>query len=267
MIAIFFIFGLIIGSFLNVIVYRLNIAETILGRSHCPSCKKMIHWLDNVPLISFILLKAKCRECQEKISWQYPLVELATGLIFALIGMNYFAFQDMSTWMVTAYFLGIASFLIVIFVYDYLYMEIPSLILWTGIFWTIAFKLYFDWIAQGGLAEGGIWNVSIYSGALAAIAAFTFFFLLVFASNEKWMGMGDAYLAIFLGLILGWPQILLALFLAFATGAICGIIMIVLKKKKLESQLPFAPFLVLGTMIAMFFYEPIASWYWGLFVF
>jgi leader peptidase (prepilin peptidase)/N-methyltransferase len=267
MIAIFFIFGLIMGSFLNVIVYRINIAENILGRSHCPTCKKTIRWYDNIPLLSFVLLRAKCRDCQESISWQYPLVEFFTGLLFMLAGWHYFVPSDSSTWPMTAYFLGIISFLIVIFAYDYLFMEIPGLMLWIGIFWTVAFNLYFDWINQGKLGDAGMLGGFVYSGVLAGVGAFIFFFLLVLVSREKWMGMGDAYLAIFLGLILGWPKILLALFLAFSIGAICGIILIALKKKELGSQVPFAPFLAFGTIITMFFYEPVISWYLKLFIY
>lgn len=265
MIAIFFVFGLIVGSFLNVVVYRLNIAESILGRSHCPNCKKTVRWYDNIPLISFILLKAKCRDCQENISWQYPIVEFATGLFFALVGMRYFIAQDPFSWAITAYFLGVASFLIIVFVYDYLYMEIPSLMLWTGIFWTVAFNLFFDWQRKSEISN--VLSLATYSGMLAALMAFLFFFSLVFVSKEKWMGMGDAYLVMFLGLVLGWPKIILALFLSFAIGAICGIILIALGKKQMQSQIPFAPFLIIGTVIAMFFYYPIVGWYSGLFYF
>jgi len=102
---------------------------------------------------------------------------------------------------------------------------------------------------------------------LAAVAGFLFFFTLVAVSRERWMGWGDALLTILLGLVLGWPQILLALFLAFATGAFYGIILIVLKKKKLKSQLPFAPFLVLGTLVSIFWAAPIVKWYLGIFIF
>jgi leader peptidase (prepilin peptidase) / N-methyltransferase len=263
---IFFIFGLLVGSFINVVVYRLNMAENLItDRSKCPHCKNLIRWYDNIPLISFILLKFRCRDCREKISFQYPLVEFFTGIIFALIGARYFSAADMSTWAATIYYLGISGALVAIFVYDFLYMEIPGLVLWPAVGWAIAFNLLLDW----NRAESGssIFNSLTYSGVLAAFAAFIFFFLMVAISKEKWMGMGDAYLAILLGLILGWPQIILALMLAFAIGAIFGIILILLKKKKMESQIPFAPFLVLGTLISLFFYVEITSWYFKLLLF
>jgi prepilin signal peptidase PulO-like enzyme (type II secretory pathway) len=140
-------------------------------------------------------------------------------------------------------------------------MEVPGLVLWPAIGWVIAFNLVFDW--NWSDSGTGILGSATYSGILAAFAAFIFFFLMVAISKEKWMGMGDAYLVILLGLILGWPQILLALLLAFTIGALVGIILIILKKKKMESQVPFAPFLVLGTFIALFFYNAIAGWYFG----
>lgn len=262
-IVIFFILGLIIGSFLNVVVYRLRMAESfVVGRSHCTHCKTQISWYDNIPVLSFILLKFRCRHCQAKISWQYPLVEIFTGFMFAFIGWQYFDLGDFSTFPVAIYYAGIVSFLMVIFVYDALYMEIPSLALWPAVAFVILFNLFFDWEMQGWV---GILESAVYSGTLGATAAFAFFFAMVAISKEKWMGMGDAYLVILLGLIVGWPEILLALMAAFASGALTGIVMIALKKKKMGSQLPFAPFLVLGTLVAMFWYEPIMTWYLGMF--
>jgi prepilin signal peptidase PulO-like enzyme (type II secretory pathway) len=151
----------------------------------------------------------------------------------------------------------------VIFVYDFLYLEISGLVLWPAIAFTVVFNLFFDW----GKVDFGnnALNLATYSGALGATVAFTFFFLLVAVSKEKWMGMGDAYLVILLGLILGWPQILLGLMLAFSLGALSGIVLMLLKKKNMNSQIPFAPFLVLGSLITMFWYGPIMGWYLGLF--
>ncbi len=259
MLAIFFVFGLIIGSFLNVVVYRTNLAETLLGRSHCPKCKKKIRWYDNIPVLSFVFLGAKCRDCGKKISWIYPLVELLTGVIFAFLGTKFFVLSDPITWFSASYYLAIASILIVIFVYDWLYMEIPGLVLWLGVGIAIFGNLVID--LQKNVFRGGILNSLTYSGVLAAFCAFIFFFTLSKVSKEKWMGMGDVFLVILLGLVLGWPKILLGLFLAFAIGAICGIILIVIGKKKMSSQIPFAPFLVLGTIVTMLYYEPLIGWY------
>ena len=254
--------GLIVGSFLNVLVYRLHTAEDLIfDRSKCPHCKNVIRWYDNIPLLSFIILKFRCRDCKEKISWQYPIVEFLTGSLFVLVGWKFFIVSSVSSWLPTAYYLFIISALLVILVYDLLYMEIPMAVLWVGVFVSIALGLYFDWIAPASLL-----NTKIYSGILAAFVAFIFFFALSAGSKEKWMGMGDVYLVILLGLILGWPKILLALFLAFLLGATYGTILIAIKKKKMQSQVPFAPFLVIGTFIALLFYSPIVSWYFSLFI-
>ena len=263
-ILIFFIGGLLIGSFLNVVVYRIQEAESLLGRSYCPKCKKKISWYDNIPLLSFILLRFHCRNCREKISWQYPLVELLTGMLFLAVGMKFFDPNDVSTFFLTAYYLAIISFLIVILVYDFLYMEIPGLALWPAILLAVMFNF---WGGLGVWGDVGILGSRIFSGALAAAVGFLFFFSLVAVSREKWMGMGDAYLAILLGLILGWPVILLALFLSFLFGATYGIILILARKKSLKSQIPFAPFLIFGTIISIFFSMPILNWYTGLFNF
>lgn len=236
-----------------------------MGRSYCRHCKAQIAWYDNIPFFSFLILKGRCRDCEKKISWQYPVIEVATGIIFAVVGAVYFNAANLESWAMTGYFLGVVSALLVIFVYDLLHMEIPGLALWPAIGWTVAFNLFFDWTKDG--IGNNIFNSAIYSGALGAFLAFIFFFLLVTISKEKWMGMGDAQLAILLGLVLGWPKILLGLMLAFFLGAMCGIILILLKKKKMQSQIPFAPFMILGSMLALAFYTPVTDWYTGLFYF
>jgi prepilin signal peptidase PulO-like enzyme (type II secretory pathway) len=265
--AIFFILGLAVGSFLNVVVYRLRMAETlVMDRSHCPHCKETIVWYDNIPVISFILLKFRCRNCHEKISWQYPLVEILAGILFVLVGYYFFQIDQTFSWIASAYYLAIISFLLVILVYDFLYMEIPSIVLALGIFLAIVFNLFADGSKEIFLGMQAL-DFSTYSGVLAAIVSFSFFFLMVAVSKEKWMGMGDAYLVIFLGLIVGWPNILLALLLSFSFGALAGIGLILGKKKKMGSQLPFAPFLVLGTIVTIFWHEPVIRWYLNLFIF
>lgn len=261
-IIIFFILGLVIGSFLNVLVYRLKVAESITGRSHCPHCKNKIAWYDNVPVLSFILLKSQCRNCKKKISWQYPLVESFTGISFAFIGAHFFEVGDAFSWITTAYYFVIISAFITILVYDFLYLEIPSLILWPSAVLALAFDVFSDVWQSGSVA---VLERPTISGLLAAGAAFVFFFALSAFSKEKWMGMGDAYLVILLGLVLGWPEIILGVFLAFSIGAAYGIILLALKKKTMQSQVPFAPFLVVGSLIALFYYGPIVRWYFGLF--
>lgn len=249
MIIIFFILGLIVGSFLNVVISRLHTAETILGHSHCPHCQAKIRWYDNIPLFSFAILGMKCRDCQEKISWQYPIVELATGILFALTGYYFLNINDTQSWLETFYYLVVFALLLVVFVYDFKHMEIPMIAVWLGIGVTIAYYLFSDWMNFSGSL--GIMSLNIFSGMLAGGAAFLFFFLLSAGSKEKWMGMGDSYAAFLAGLIIKWPGIFAALILAFALGAIYGIILIAAGKKTMKSQVPFAPFIVLGAILTI----------------
>jgi leader peptidase (prepilin peptidase) / N-methyltransferase len=262
MLIIFFILGLIIGSFINVVIVRLDVAESILGRSHCPHCKARIRWYDNIPLFSFTMLKTRCRDCGEKISWQYPLVEIATGVIFALVGGYFFDIANPQSWLETFHYLFIFSLLLVVFVYDLKFMEIPMIMIWIGTLWSVLYFLLADWMFFNPAL--GILSSRLFSGILAGIIAFLFFFILSSVSKEKWMGMGDAYLAFLAGLIVGWPTILIVLMLAFATGAVVGMALIYLKKKTMKSQVPFAPFIVLGvflTVIIPVIFPAIKYWF------
>jgi len=251
---IIFIFGACIGSFLNCLIYRLDSKQSFLkGRSFCPHCKHQLGFFDLIPILSFIIVKGKCRYCKKKISWQYPLVEIATGIVFLLILnyelriMNYGFNLEI---MLNSLFLILNScFLIVIFVYDLKHYIIPDKIIYPAIITALIFNFQFS-----------IFNSSILSGLGAA----GFFFLFWLISRGRWMGFGDVKLGFFMGLFLSWPNILVALFSAFFIGAIIGIGLIALGKKTLKSQVPFAPFLVIGTFIALFFGKEIINWYMSL---
>lgn len=247
-IIIFLIFGLIIGSFLNAVVYRLNAVESLLERSHCPKCKNKIRWFDNIPLLSFILLSAKCRDCGKKISWQYPLVELTTGIVFALVG-NYFFLPpyDFASWILITYYLSIFSLLLIVFVYDLQYMEIPMIIVWVGIVLSLVYFLSVDW--QNFHSAVSILNLKIASGILGGLLAFLLFFGLAAYSKETWMGYGDAYIGMLAGLIVGWPNVVWMLMLSFTIGAIISVGLILFRKKTMKSQIPFAPFLITGVFL------------------
>lgn len=249
MIIIFLILGLIIGSFINAVVYRINAVESLMERSHCPHCKKKVRWFDNVPLLSFILLGAKCRDCGEKISWQYPVVEATTGIMFALIGNYFFNVFDFSSWTLTAYYLIVFSLLMIIFVYDFKYMEIPMLVLWLGVGVSLAYFVFADW--QSFQSASSILDLKTISGILGGLVAGGFFFALAAYSKETWMGYGDVYLGLLVGLIVGWPAILVALMLSFTIGALISIGLIAVSKKTMKSQVPFAPFLITGTFLAL----------------
>jgi leader peptidase (prepilin peptidase)/N-methyltransferase len=177
MLAIFFVLGLIIGSFLNVIICRLDLAESIVhGRSHCPKCKAEIRWYDNVPVLSFVMLRAKCRECMEKISWQYPFIEILTGIVFLLVGNYFFDINSAASWVNTIFYLIIFSLMVVIVGYDIKFMEIPMMIFWVSLITLIVLKLIMDWENLEILSNENFWSFSTSSGFLGGIIAAVFFY-------------------------------------------------------------------------------------------
>lgn len=252
-----FILGAIIGSFLNVVILRLHNGEKITGRSRCPYCRQQLATPDLIPIFSFIFQGGRCRYCQKKISWQYPLVELMTGAFFVLATYNIFGplspllifynFHLLLYWLRNLIFI---CFLIIIFVYDlrwYLILDritIPAMVLalvinlWLGLVWT-----------------------NLFFGVLVGLG---FFLLQFLVSSGKWIGAGDLRLGLLMGLMLGWPAVLVALFFAYIIGAIFSLGLLALGKKGLKSQVPFGTFLSLGTIIALFWGDEIVNWYLGL---
>ncbi len=255
-----FLFGLVVGSFLNVVIFRLESGEQVArGRSHCQYCRHTLEWHDLIPVLSFLALGGKCRYCKKKLSIQYPLVELATGMLFVFtvqfFDIRYLIF-DIKNLLTISYYLFITSALIVIFVYDFRHYIIPDKIVYSAIVITFLYQL--------AISQYPISNIQYFiSFILAAFLASGFFFAIVVITKGAGMGGGDVKLAFLMGLALGWPKILAALFLTFTIGAICGIILIALKRKKFKSEIPFGPFLVLGTFAALFWGEEIVKWYAG----
>ena len=263
------LFGLVMGSFLNCIIYRLQTGEGFLkGRSFCPHCRHELSWQDLIPIFSFLILKGRCRYCRKPISWQYPLVELATGIIFLLIVWNleFGICLEFGIWNLLFYLL-ISCFLIIIFVYDLKHYIIPDAVIYPAIAIAFLYQL-FRMLNFVNWNLFGIWNVE--SGILrpisSAFLASLFFLAIVFLSQGKWMGLGDVKLAFLMGLFLGFPNILVALFLAFFIGAIIGIGLIISGKRTLKSEVPFGPFLITGTFIALFWGNQITNWYLSLFI-
>lgn len=237
-----FVFGASIGSFLNVLIDRLPSGESINGRSHCDFCGKKIAWYDLFPIISFIFLKAKSRCCKKKLSFQYPLIEIVTGLVFIFI-TNKFTAVDLRHAVIFLSFLGIASSLIVVFVSDLKYHLISDYILISLFIFSLPAILL--------NSKGDLLSLFAYSIASGLIVSFPIW-LIYFISKERAMGLGDVYLAAIMGFLLGWEKGLLALYVAFITGAIFGLILIAIKNKKLKSKVAFGPFLVIGTITMLF---------------
>ncbi len=256
--------GLAVGSFLNCFIYRLALPnfsfKDLTGfknRSYCPSCKHILSWQDLIPVVGFLLLKGKCRHCRQKISWQYPLVEVSTAIIFLLIfnfqfssatETNLAAEQIFFNCLSLAYYWIISALLIVIFVYDLKHYIIPDKIIYPAtaiVFIYQAFKV-FDFNFNSLDLKILINPIS------SAFFASLFFLAMVLMSRGRWMGIGDIKLAFLMGLFLGWPNILIALLFAFYSGALIGLGLIIFGKKKLKSKIPFGPFLAAGTFFALF---------------
>jgi len=250
-----FLFGLIVGSFLNCVIYRLEQKQSFLqGRSFCPYCKHTLSWQDLIPVFSFLFLRGKCRYCRKPISLQYPLVEIATGILFLLI----FNFQ-LCNLAGPSFGLIITCFLIIIFVYDLKHFIIPDKIIFPAIGIALIYNFYQLLTTHYPLS-------TVLNNLYAAFGASVFFLFIVLVSRGKWMGVGDIKLAFLMGLLLGFPNILAALFLGFLIGAIIGIGLILAKRKTMKSEVPFGPFLVIGTFIALFWGERIIQWYLNLFI-
>ncbi len=257
-----FIFGLLIGSFLNVVIFRVEKNEHLGGRSYCPSCKKPLAWHDLVPVLSFLWLRGKCRHCRQKISWQYPLVEISTAVIFLLIYNTQYTIYNF------LFLLYVSAVLIVIFVIDFKFYLIPDRVLLPAIVIAGVYRIFnFEHLGLFRIFDFGFWISPMALNYIIAAGIGSLFFLLIFLiSKGTWMGFGDVKLAIFLGLLLGFPAILLGLFLAFFFGAIIGVIGILAKKKGLKSELPFAPFLITGTFVTLFWGQQLVAWYMHLLV-
>lgn len=230
------------------VIYRMNTARSLGGRSACMVCQSKLAWYELIPVLSFVGLRGRCKSCKTKISFQYPLVEFITGLVFATI---FFKFQNILFLNVTAfsvYFLYYAvmfSLLLVVVVYDIRHKIIPDIL-----------ALIF-----GALAFIGLFffpNFSFHIPPLLAFLSGVFialpFYLLWLVSRGRWMGLGDAKLALGLGWFLGFSVALSALVLAFWIGTIIGLGLIFFSKGYgMKSEIPFAPYLALGAFIAFIF--------------
>lgn len=211
--------GAAVGSFLNVLIDRIPRGEDIISKpSHCDFCKKRLRWFELVPLVSFVFQRGRCRRCSKKLSMQYPLVESATAIGFVLF---------------TPHVLTLAVFcaLLVIFVVDLKHQIIPDSM--TGI-------VFFAAIARGpGIGE-------VISGAVAGMS----FYALWRVTRGRGLGFGDVKLAAALGLVLGYPHILIGLYTAFLTGALWGVILMITRRAGMKTKIAFGPFLVLGWTVS-----------------
>lgn len=228
--------GLLFGSFFSVISYRLIRNMTwVTGRSVCPRCKKQIAWYDNLPLISFIFLKGRCRNCKIRISIRYPLIEIATGLGFVYLAQLFYLNP-----LTLIYSIIVFSILFIIFIIDFEHKIIPDSLIFVGLFVTVSYYL---------LTNNQELIPSLFAGLTSSLGLLIIHLL----TRGRGMGLGDVKFAVWGGMLVGFRYNLIWLFLAFLTGGISGIILILGKRAGLKDQIAFGPFLIVAIGLTFVF--------------
>jgi len=258
-----FIIGLLIGSFLNVVIYRYNTGLSFAkGRSQCFVCGKKLEWYELIPVLSFLVQKGRCSSCQTKISLQYPLVELLTGILFVCVVIrqislfSIFSFYEHGvtySLLLALYYFIIVSLLVVIGVYDVRHKIIPDGIVYAFIGLALGKLFLFTYLF--GLPLTLVGTLDLLAPLLLSLP----FAFLWFVSKGMWIGFGDAKLVFGIGALLGFSLGLSAVMSAFWIGALFSLIIVLVQKIyststhiNLKSEIPFAPFLILGTLFAWF---------------
>ncbi|MCF7820024.1 MAG: prepilin peptidase [Candidatus Pacebacteria bacterium] len=244
------IFGLIVGSFLNCLIWRLFQEESLWGRSYCPHCRHQISWYDNIPIFSFIFLRGSCRHCAKKISWQYPAVEAITAVLFVaafyfLPDLEPLSIALARNWLVIAV-------MIVVFVFDLRWQLVSLLLVVPAIFIAVAFNLFL----------GFFWWQIVLSLALA----FAFFWFQYLLTKKKGIGEGDIYLGLLIGAVfVNLRHLLLVILIAYLLGSVVAIVLMFLGKKRWQSRLPLGVFLAVASVLVLLFHEVLTNWYFSLF--
>ncbi len=245
-----FLFGSVVGSFLNVCIYRIPREKSIiLPSSYCPSCNTPINIWDNVPILSYLILMGRCRSCREKISFRYPLVEAVNGLFYIALlwrfGLGWH----------TLFYFAVVSALIVITFIDLDFQIIPDSITLPGI--------------MIGLIAGSLmlpdpfmrWSMLGYKASIiGGVTGFVLFYLVAVLSRGG-MGGGDIKMMAMLGGIMGWKSVLLTTFLGSLLGSVWGVFLMIFRGKGRKTKIPFGPFLAAGAVITLFFGQEIFAWY------
>lgn len=235
-------FGLGIGSFLNVVILRTHSEDTLMGRSACMHCQHQLAWYMLLPVVSYVALGGKCYYCHKPISAQYPLVEASTAAIFFILANMYWADPVR-----LVFYCLYSSILVVIFVFDLKYYLIPDRFTIPGIVVAII----------GSIILGLTW----WQIGLGIVIGGGLFLLQYALSRGKWIGGGDIRLGAVMGAMLGWPYIMVALFIAYVGGAIIAVGLMLTGSKKFSDKLPFGTFLSVATIITLMAGEIILHWY------
>lgn len=266
-----FIFGLLVGSFLNVCIVRLpHSRSVVVPPSHCPRCQGRIQWYDNIPLVSFLLLRAKCRNCGEPISWRYPLVELMNGLFYLWAYHEFWLGGEM------ALVMALCSSLIVITFIDLDHQIIPDVITLPGMLIGLAAAPFFmtaladspPFLIARILPDGSLYLAALVNSFIGLLAGglplLTIGWLWEKFRGIEAMGGGDVKLMGLVGSFLGWKGALLTIMLGALAGSLVGVTLILLKRHQADKVIPFGPFLAVGAVASLFHGQDLIAWYLGL---
>ena len=240
--------GLLLGSFLNVCIHRIPRGISVVSPpSACPLCDERIRWYDNIPVLSFLLLGGRCRSCRSRISWQYPLVEVAGGFLF------WAAVRQSADLPAAALTFLLCSILLVIMVIDFRHHVIPDVLTLPGMVLALAARL----ISDHSFLEGA-WGAAAGGGGMLLIA-----WIYRRVRGRQGVGGGDIKLMAAIGAFLGWRYAILILAWSFVLGAVVGVALLIARKKGRKDKVPFGPFICLATIVSLFFGEALIAWYLG----
>ncbi|MDQ3819967.1 MAG: prepilin peptidase [Acidobacteriota bacterium] len=271
-------FGAIIGSFLNVVIHRLPREESIVfPNSRCPSCSSLIGPMDNIPLLSYAILRGRCRNCRAPISWRYPAVELFTALLYAAVFLIDVYLRGGVTYTILFDLVFVSAIVALIFI-DAEHMLLPNAITYPGILFAVVARVALPYLVgpyafddlpslwYGHLYAWPIWSASLLGAALGALAGGGSLWLIGWLWERlrgvEAMGLGDVKMMFMVGAYLGWRLTILAIFLGVLTGSVAGVaVMAKRRERDMQMQLPFGIFLGVGSILALLFGSRIIAWY------
>lgn len=245
-----FIFGAVVGSFLNVCIFRMPKAESVVSPpSHCPRCDYRIRWYDNIPLFSYLLLRGKCRGCSTHITLQYPLVELINGLLTLVLFLKFGP-----TVSFLAMFLFCSSLVVITFI-DLEHQIIPDEISLSG----IIIGFLFSFFLPGQTWINSLLGILLGGGCLLLVA-----YGYQWLTGKEGMGGGDIKLLAMMGAFLGWKSVLFIVFASSLIGSVVGVTMMLVQKKDSKLAIPFGPYLAFGAVLYIFYGTQLIHWYLNL---
>jgi leader peptidase (prepilin peptidase)/N-methyltransferase len=251
--AVLAVFGLLVGSFLNVCIWRIPRGQSIISpSSRCPSCSVPIRALENIPVLSYLVLRGRCRHCKARISFRYPFVEALNGLLYVLV-----LYRFGMGWHLPFYLAFVSSLIVITFI-DLDFQIIPD-------------RITLVWIPVGLLAGSLLLpdpfmraeELGWQSSVIGAASGFGLFFAVAFLSRGG-MGGGDIKMMAMVGALLGWQAVLLTTFLGSLAGSVIGLFLMAIKGKGRKTKIPFGPFLAGGALISLFLGQEILRWYIGI---